>query len=378
LSVEAVAKRLLMPKSTLASWVTASRAGKLIDIGKAQRPLTEFELELAKVKRELTEVKMERDLLKKRQRTLSRKYGEVRDDGAIARRLSGAVEVPHISLPPKRILRLAGASTCKARSGKCTTGIRNTSRPSAHSRDLWCQRLQEDLADNGANATAHCVKRIRRKLDVRCKQNRKFRNTTDASHSLAVAPNLLGQKFTAIAPNQIWVTDITYIPTGEGWLYLAGHKDLFSGDLVGYAMSERITKNLVCQSLFCGVAEKRPQRGLIHHSGRGSQYCALEYRQLLDQFGMVASMSRRGNCYDNAPMESFYGGLLKNELIHHRRCKTRAEAIQAISRYFTNDNTYRLGWAIYRPLHLMPVLRKKTDSMFPFVSIIDIRPQYDF
>jgi putative transposase len=93
---------------------------------------------------------------------------------------------------------------------------------------------------------------------------------------------LLEQKFTATAPNQIWVSDITYIPTGEGWLYLAGHKDLFSGDLVGYAMSERMTKNLIIQSLFRGVAEKRPLRGLIHHSDRGSQYCAEEYRTILD------------------------------------------------------------------------------------------------
>jgi len=178
----------------------------------------------------------------------------------------------------------------------------------------------------------HQHHRIRRKLGICCKQQRKFKVTTSSSHTLPVAPNLLEQKFTATAPNQIWLTDITYIPTDEGWLYLAGHKDLFSGDLVGYAMSKRMTKNLVSQSLFCGVAAKRPPRGLIHHSDRGSQYCAHEYRKLLDQFGMVASMSRRGNCYDNAPMESFWG-LLKNELVHHRRFKTRTEAIQSITEY---------------------------------------------
>ena len=194
------------------------------------------------------------------------------------------------------------------------------------------ERLQEDLADNGVKTTVHRVKRIRRKLGIRCKQKRKFKATTNSNHTLPVAPNLLEQKFTATAPNQVWLTDITYIPTDEGWLYLAGHKDLFSGDLVGYAMSERMTKNLVSQSLFRGVAAKRPPRGLIHHSDRGSQYCAHEYRKLLDQFGMVASMSRRGNCYDNAPMESFWG-LLKNELVHHRRFKTRADAIQSITEY---------------------------------------------
>ncbi len=194
------------------------------------------------------------------------------------------------------------------------------------------ERLQEDLADNGVSTTVHRVKRLRKKLGIRCKQKRKFRVTTDSNHNMPVAPNLLDQKFTASAPNQIWVSDITYIPTDEGWLYLAGHKDLFSGDLVGYAMSERMTKSLITQSLFRGVAERRPPKGLIHHSDRGSQYCAYEYRKILDQFGMVTSMSRRGNCYDNAPMESFWG-LLKNELVHHRRFKTRAEAIQSITEY---------------------------------------------
>ena len=193
-------------------------------------------------------------------------------------------------------------------------------------------RLQNNLVENGVEITIHRVRRMRKKLGICCKQKRKFKSTTNSNHALPVAPNLLEQKFTATAPNQIWVTDITYIPTDEGWLYLAGHKDLFSGDLVGYAMSERMTKNLVSQSLFRGVAEKRPSPGLIHHSDRGSQYCAHEYRKLLDQFGMVSSMSRRGNCYDNAPMESFWG-LLKNELVHHRYFKTRAEAIQAIIEY---------------------------------------------
>lgn len=193
-------------------------------------------------------------------------------------------------------------------------------------------RLQEDLADNGVDTTVHRVKRLRKKLGIRCKQKRKFRVTTDSNHSMPLAPNLLDQKFTATAPNQIWVSDITYVPTDEGWLYLAGHKDLFSGGLVGYAMSERMTKNLVTQSLFRGVAEKRPPKGLIHHPDRGSRYRAYEYRKILDQFGMVASMSRRGNCYDNAPMESFWG-LLKNELVHHRRFRTRSEAIQAITEY---------------------------------------------
>ena len=194
------------------------------------------------------------------------------------------------------------------------------------------ERLQTDLAEHGIEVGVHRIKRIRNEHGIRCKQVKKFKATTNSNHSLPVAENLLDQNFTVETPNQVWVTDLTYIPTGEGWLYLAGHKDLFTGEVVGYAMGERMTKNLVSQSLFRAVAAKRPPAGLIHHSDRGSQYCANEYRNLLEQFGMRASMSRRGNCYDNAPIESFWG-MLKNELVHHRRYATRQEAIREITAY---------------------------------------------
>jgi len=194
------------------------------------------------------------------------------------------------------------------------------------------ERLQADLADHGVQVGIHRIKRIRRKLGLRCKQKRKFKATTNSNHSLPVVENLLEQKFTADAPNRVWLTDITYVSTAEGWLYLAGHKDLFTGQVVGYAMSNRMTKNLVSQSLFRAVTSQRPPVGLIHHSDRGSQYCATEYQGLLRQFKMRPSMSRRGNCYDNAPIESFWG-VLKNELIHHRRYSSRKEAIQEITEY---------------------------------------------
>ena len=194
------------------------------------------------------------------------------------------------------------------------------------------ERLQHDLAEHGIQAGVCRIKRIRKKLGIRCKQIKKFKVTTDSKHSLPVAENLLQQQFEATAPNQIYVTDITYIPTEEGWLYLAGHKDLFTGEIVGYAMSERLKKSLVSESLFRAVAAKRPAKGLIHHSDRGSQYCSYEYGKLLKQFGMKVSMSGKGNCYDNAPMESFWG-TLKQELVHHRRYQNRQEAIQDITEY---------------------------------------------
>jgi putative transposase len=194
------------------------------------------------------------------------------------------------------------------------------------------ERLQHDLAEHGVQVGVCRIRRIRKKLGIRCKQAKKYTVTTDSRHTFPVADNLLDQQFEAAAPNRVWVSDITYIPTDEGWLYLAGHKDLFNGELVGYAMGERITKSLVSQSLFRAVAAKRPAEGLIHHSDRGSQYCSYEYRELLGQFEMKASMSRKGNCYDNAPMESFWG-TLKQELTNHRRYRTRQEAIQDITEY---------------------------------------------
>ena len=194
------------------------------------------------------------------------------------------------------------------------------------------ERLQSDLADNGVQVGICRIKRIRKKLGLRCRQKRKFKATTDSKHRLQVAPNLLDRRFAVAAPNKAWVTDITYIATDEGWLYLAGVKDLFNGELVGYALGSRMTQNLVTQALFRAVAAKQPGRGLIHHSDRGSQYCAHAYQKLLRQFGMQVSMSRKGNCWDNAPMESCWGSL-KTELVHHRRFSTREQAKREIKEY---------------------------------------------
>jgi putative transposase len=194
------------------------------------------------------------------------------------------------------------------------------------------RRLQPELVDDGFVAGRDRIDRLRRELGLRCKQKRKFKGTTNSNHDLPVAENVLNQTFTPTVPNQVWVTDITYIPTGEGWLYLAGIKDVFTCEIVGYAMSERMTQELTARALSQASQQKRPMAGLIHHSDRGSQYCAHDYRKLVDKFGMKASMSRRGNCFDNAPIESFWGSL-KNELVHHCRYETRAEAEASIREY---------------------------------------------
>ena len=194
------------------------------------------------------------------------------------------------------------------------------------------QRLQADLTDHGIQVGITRIKRIRKKLGLRCKQKRKFKATTDSHHALPVADNLLSRQFVVDHPNRAWVGDITYIATDEGWLYMAGIKDLFNGELVGYALGERMTQTLVMQALYRAVAAKRPAKGLLFHSDRGSQYCAHAYRKLMDQFGILCSMSAKGNCWDNAPMESFWGSL-KNEQVHHRRFQGREQATQEITEY---------------------------------------------
>ena len=194
------------------------------------------------------------------------------------------------------------------------------------------KRLCRDLADHGVQITPYRVRALRKKLNLYCKQKRKFKVTTDSKHRLPFAPNILKREFAVSAPDKAWVSDITYIPTEEGWLYLAGIKDLFNGELVGYAMSERMTTDLVIQALFRATDRKLPEKGLILHSDRGSQYCAHDYQEILKQFGLVASMSGKGDCWDNAPMESFWG-TLKNELVHHQKFKTRLQAKEEITEY---------------------------------------------
>jgi putative transposase len=213
------------------------------------------------------------------------------------------------------------------------------------------ERLQCDLSKYGVQVGICRIKRIRRKLGIRCKQKRKFKATTYSKHNLPVAENLLNQQFQVDEPNKVWLSDITYVPTDEGWLYLAGHKDLFTHEIVGYAMGERMTKNLVSQSLFRAVEAKHPAKGLTHHSDRGTQYCSYEYRQLLEQFAMKTSMSGKGNCFDNSPMESFWG-MLKQELIYHSHFRTRQEAKQAITEYieiFYNRQRLQAGLGYLSP-----------------------------
>lgn len=194
------------------------------------------------------------------------------------------------------------------------------------------RRLQDELAAEGYRVGRDHISRLRQEMGLKCIQHRKFKTTTDSRHNLPVAANHLDRKFSVTVPSTVWGTDLTYIATGEGWLYLAGVKDFATREIVGYAMEERMTTDLVRIALKKALHFRKPQPGCIHHSDRGSQYCAHEYRQEIEKAGMVASMSRKGDCYDNAPTESFWGHL-KQELVYQRRFATRAEAKAAIQEY---------------------------------------------
>jgi putative transposase len=193
-------------------------------------------------------------------------------------------------------------------------------------------RLHKELAHRGVPCCVNTVAKLMHDNDIRAKSARKFRNTTDSNHPLPVADNVLDRQFDPQGPNEKWVTDITYVPTREGWLYLAVVEDLYSRMVVGWAMADTMTSRLVVDALQMAVQRRFPGEGLLAHSDRGSQYASEHYQRLLGQHGITCSMSRRANCWDNAPMESFFASL-KKELTHHEDYQTRAEARASIFEY---------------------------------------------
>ena len=193
-------------------------------------------------------------------------------------------------------------------------------------------RVHRQLVSEGVVCSRGRVERLMSANDIRAKQKRKFVATTDSKHCLPIAPNMLRREFAVCEPNKVWASDITYIPTQEGWLYLAGVMDLCSRTAVGWSMSDTLERTLALDALKMAYHRRRPADGLIHHSDRGCQYASEDYRDLLAGYGMQISMSRKGDCWDNAPMESFFG-TLKKELVHHRKYRTRDEARRDIFDY---------------------------------------------
>ena len=193
-------------------------------------------------------------------------------------------------------------------------------------------RVHAELRAQGQCTSRKRVARLMRRAGLAARRRRAFRVTTQSQHRHPVAPNRLARNFTTPAPDQVWVSDITYLPTSEGWLYLAVVLDLFSRRIVGWATSDRLGEGVALEALGMGLARRRPRPGLLHHSDRGSQYASAEYRGILSGQGIECSMSGRGSCWDNAVAESFFA-TLKIELDHDAAWRTRREAHRAVFDY---------------------------------------------
>jgi len=202
----------------------------------------------------------------------------------------------------------------------------------ASRRTYGSPRVHAELRAEGIRVSRKRVARLMREGGLAATIRRRFPRTTNSDHGRPVAPNLLEQKFTADQPDTVWLADISYIATGEGWLYLAAIKDMATREIVGWSMSDSLEAGSACAALRMAIQRRQPPAGLIHHSDRGVQYAGSEYQKILTRHGLRCSMSRRGNCYDNAPMESFFGSL-KNELVHRTTFPTRAAARQALFDY---------------------------------------------
>ena len=193
-------------------------------------------------------------------------------------------------------------------------------------------RMVRELRLRGLTAGKARVERLMREHGLRARHKRRYKVTTDSRHGLPVAPNLLARRFMPAAPNQVWTSDITYLWTDEGWLYLAIVLDLFNREVIGWSLKARMTVDLVTDALTMAWFRRRPAAGVMHHSDRGSQYASHTYQGTLKQYGMICSMSGKGNCWDNAPTESWFNSF-KNERYHGLRYATHADMRAASFEY---------------------------------------------
>jgi putative transposase len=194
------------------------------------------------------------------------------------------------------------------------------------------RRIHGHLINNGILCSRNRIARIMQKNGIRSRTKKKFIATTDSNHNLPVAQNILNRDFAISEPNKVWVSDITYVRTMQGWLYLAAVIDLFNRKVIGWSMDDRITRDLAINALNMALLRRRPGSGLLHHSDRGVQYASCDYQELLKEHDIICSMSRKGNCWDNAPAESFFS-TMKKERVHHRVYRTKEEAKQDIFQY---------------------------------------------
>lgn len=332
-NISATAKQLGIAMQTLSNWHNKANQGKLVGTEQYDPDLMSALQEIKQLKRQLKVAEEEREILKKGDRVLREKqpvkYAFIKDNRQI---FSTTTMCRVLSVKPSSYYDWLSRdiSEQQVHRNQCELLVK-----AAHSEmkeRYGVDRLHAHLSKQGHNISLYMVRSIKEEHGIKCRRHKRFKVTTDSNHNKLVYDNVLDQRFDAKRPNEAWVSDITYIWTAEGWLYLAGVKDLYTKELVGYAINKRMTADLVCRALNMAIKNKRPTQGLIVHSDRGSQYCSHAYHKIIEQHKFTGSMSGKGNCYDNAPIESFWG-VLKNELVYHQDYKTRFAATSDIIGY---------------------------------------------
>ena len=289
--------------------------------------------ELKRLRKEVRQLRMEKEIFKKSQPVL-REGNEVKYD---------FIGTHANDFPVKLLCRQLGVQRSayydwRAQPGKLIApeelALRRRMKElfAASRGSLGSRMMMKNLRQEGFEIGRDKTRRLMKSLQLKVKQKRKFKVTTDSNHKLPVATNVLNREFSPSAPNQAWGSDITYLWTQQGWIYLAVIIDLYSRRVVGWSIDRRMKKALVIRALMMAVNLRKPPPGLIHHSDRGSQYASHDYQKLLKQHGMICSMSRKGNCWDNSPVERFFGSL-KREWTGDRWYRTRQEAIADVREY---------------------------------------------
>ncbi|MGO2230864.1 IS3 family transposase [Psychrobacter sp.] len=332
-NISATAKQLGIAMQTLSNWHNKANQGKFVGTEQYDPDLMSALQEIKQLKRQLKVAEEEREIPKKGDRVLREKqpvkYAFIKDNRQI---FSTTTMCRVLSVKPSSYYDWLSRdiSEQQVHRNQCELLVK-----AAHSEmkeRYGVDRLHAHLSKQGHNISLYMVRSIKEEHGIKCRRHKRFKVTTDSNHNKLVYDNVLDQRFDAKRPNEAWVSDITYIWTAEGWLYLAGVKDLYTKELVGYAINKRMTADLVCRALNMAIKNKRPTQGLIVHSDRGSQYCSHAYHKIIEQHKFTGSMSGKGNCYDNAPIESFWG-VLKNELVYHQDYKTRFAATSDIIGY---------------------------------------------
>ncbi|MGH8678621.1 MAG: IS3 family transposase [Burkholderiales bacterium] len=330
-SVPEVAGELGLIEQTLRNWVKAAERGRLNE--KASK-VTEEQMELSRLRAENARLRMENEIPKKSDGVLRQgctvKYAWMQKHGA-RWPLGLMCEVLEVSVSGLRAWRTGGRRDPQRLSDtQLLVLIR-----AIHAQfkgAYGSPRIYEELRDRGHRVGKARVERLMRSHAIRARHKRRWKATTDSKHDLPVAANLVVRDFSPREPNQTWGADITYIATDEGWLYLAIVLDFFNREIVGWALKERLHADLATDALTMAWFRRRPGAGLIHHSDRGVQYASQAFQAKLGEYGMRCSMSRKGNCWDNAPTESFFNSL-KNERVHGGRYRNRADAKADVFEY---------------------------------------------